>query len=145
MLRREFIASLAALAASPAMSKSKGLEPGLQLGPGAPFNRDDALERARALAAKPYAPRQKVHEDWLNLSYDEFRKIWFDTRNSLWEDTNLPQRLDVFKAGLYFPRPVEISVLSNGNAYPVEFDLGVFNKADDFPDVTIDDLSLIHI
>jgi glucans biosynthesis protein len=137
MLRREFLTTLAALAASPALAQTS--EPGLQLGEATPFTRDQIVERARALAAKPYEPRQMIPEDWRELTYDQYRKIWFDSRNALWEGTDRPQRVDVFPPGLYFPRPVEIYAVEGGAARPFAFDLDVFDRTDKFPDVTIDD------
>ncbi len=138
MLRREFLASMAALAAAtPALAE--GDEPGLQVGVGTPFDRDALVERARQMAAKPYELRQMIPQDWVDLSYDQYRKIWFDSRNGLWEGTGLPQRVDVFPPGLYFPRPVDISVVSGGKEFPLMFDMDVFDTTDKFPDVTIDD------
>lgn len=54
MLRREALASIAALAAIPSMSWAD--EPGLQLGAGNAFDSSTVADRARALAAQPYAP-----------------------------------------------------------------------------------------
>ena len=137
MLRRDFLTALAALAATPALAT--GDEPGLQLGDGTPFSRDALIDRARAMAAAHYSPRPTIPEDWRNLTYDQFRHIWFDSRNGLWEDTGLPQRVDVFPAGLYFPRAVDLHVVDRGQQRPIRFDMGVFDTTDDFPDLTVDD------
>ncbi|THH35981.1 glucan biosynthesis protein G [Aliishimia ponticola] len=137
MLRREFLMALAALAASPGLAQEN--EPGLQAGASTPFSRDDLMERARQMAQSEYTPRGEVPEDWRNLTYDQYRQIWFDSRNALWEGTALPQRLDVFPPGLYFPRPVEVHVVEGGEQRPLRFDMGVFDTTDQFPDLTIDD------
>ncbi len=137
MLRREFLATLGALAAAPALSQTD--EPGLQLGEASAFDRNALLTRAQKLAAKPYALRKRIPEDWRELTYDQYRKIWFDSRNGLWENTGLPQRVDVFPPGLYFPRPVEIHVVERDTQRPLTFDMSVFDTTDKFPDVTIDD------
>ena len=137
MLRRDVLHLLLGLAAAPRVAFATE-EPGLQTGNGVPFSRDTLLVRAKALAAAPYEPRQTVPQDWLNLSYDEYRNIWFDHRNALWEGSDRPQRVDVFPPGLYFPRPVEIHEVSNDVARPVLFDFGVFDTTDQFPDVTLD-------
>ncbi len=91
------------------------------------------------MAGKPYELRPQIPQDWRDLNYDQYRKIWFDSRNALWEGTGLPQRVDVFPPGLYFPRPVEIYAVQRGQARPFKFDLNVFDSTDKFPDVTIDD------
>lgn len=141
MLRRDVLKSLAALATAPtaALADAATTEPGLQRGAATPFTSELVRNRAQALAQKDYTPRAYVPESWQNLSYDQYRKIWFDGRNALWQGTEGPQRVDVFPPGLYFPRPVEINVVQDGQARPLLFDLGVFDSTDKFPDVEIDD------
>ncbi len=139
MLRRELLASLAALAASPALAGS-GAEPGLQLGQGAPFDPTDVIDRARALSRTAYQPPARVPEAWTALSYDDYQSIWFDTRNALWaHEMQTPLRLDVFSPGLYFPNPVDIAVIENGTARPVLCEFDVFDKTDKFPALPTDD------
>ncbi|WP_436398926.1 glucan biosynthesis protein [Roseobacter sp. S98] len=136
MLRRDVLKSLMAMAAVPSAALAE--EPGLQLGDGAPFDPQSVVDRARALAAEPYAPRPLIPESWRNLTYDQYRKIWFDSRNALWENSDTPQRVDVFPPGLYFPQAVEINVIDGGRSRPLAFDMGVFDTTDKFPDVEID-------
>ena len=136
MDRRSFLAMLTALAAAPLAAD----EPGLRtVGVPEPFSRDRLVARAQALAARAHVPRPQVPEDWRDLTYDQYRKIWFDARNALWQGTDRPQRVDVFPPGLYFPRPVAIHVVDHGSARPIAFDLEVFDRTDTFPEVTIDD------
>ncbi|MEL7166871.1 MAG: glucan biosynthesis protein G [Pseudomonadota bacterium] len=135
--RRSFLASLAALAAAPRVGRAE--EPGLQLGGGAPFAATDVTEMARERAMRPYEPRPLIPAPWRDLTYDQYRKIWFDSRNALWEGTDTPQRVDVFPPGLYFPRGVRTYVVEGDTARPLKFDMGVFDTTDKFPDVPIDD------
>ncbi len=137
MLRRDVLKSLAALAAVPTGALAS--EPGLQLGDAAPFDASIVLDRARAMAAQEYTPRPLIPESWRNLTYDQYRKIWFDGRNALWEGTETPQRVDVFPPGLYFPQPVEVHVVEDRTERLLKFDMGVFDTTDKFPDVEIDD------
>lgn len=136
MLRRDVLKSLAALAAVPAVSYAQ--EPGLALGDFQPFSRDALRQHAKALADTAYRPRPLIPESWRDLTYDQYRKIWFDSRNALWEGTNAPQRVDVFPPGLYFPQAVGINVVEDNQSRPLVFDLGVFDKTDKFPDVELD-------
>ncbi|MGC3938166.1 glucan biosynthesis protein [Roseobacter sp. EG26] len=136
MLRRDVLKSLAALAAVP--SAGFAAEPGLQLGDAQPFDAETVRMRAMELAQKDYMPRPLIPESWRNLTYDQYRKIWFDGRNALWEDSDKPQRVDVFPPGLYFPQAVEVNVVEDGTARPLAFDMGVFDTTDKFPDVEID-------
>ncbi|MEP2654630.1 MAG: glucan biosynthesis protein G [Sedimentitalea sp.] len=136
MLRRDALKALAALAVVPGASFAS--EPGLQLGDTHSFDATTVRARAKALAQADYAPRPTVPESWQNLSYDQYRKIWFDGRNALWAGSDKPQRVDLFAPGLYFPQPVEINVIDNGHARPIAFDMAVFDRTDTFPDVEID-------
>lgn len=139
MLRREFLASLAALAVAPRGAFAETAEPGLQLAEATPFTPSHVTDRARALAGQPYTPRPQIPEAWRKLTYDQYRKIWFDARNALWEGSDAPQRVDVFPPGLYFPQAVRINVVQGDQARPLKFDMGVFDKTDKFPDVPVDD------
>lgn len=138
MDRRTFLAAMAA-AAAVAPNGAAATEPGVQLGDPAKFSASDVVELARAKAAKPYAPRPLIPASWRDLSYDQYRKIWFDSRNALWENTDRPQRVDVFPPGLYFPRGVKMYAVEEGLARPFSFDLNVFDRTDKFPDVEIDE------
>ncbi|MEM9637093.1 MAG: glucan biosynthesis protein, partial [Pseudomonadota bacterium] len=89
MLRRDVLKSLAALAAVPAAGFAE--EPGLQLGDAQPFDATTVKARAKALAQADYVPRPLIPESWRNLTYDQYRKIWFDGRNALWEGSLKPQ------------------------------------------------------
>ena len=139
MLRREVLKSLLALAAMPVAAKAG--EPGLQTdgGRAMPFSMADVRARAASMASRPYRQRPMIPDDWVNISYDDYRGIWFDARNALYEGTETPVSVDVFPPGLYFPRPIEIYSVSDGVAAPVAFDLNVFDRTDQFPDLTIND------
>ncbi|WP_299871151.1 glucan biosynthesis protein [uncultured Sulfitobacter sp.] len=138
MIRRDVLKTLAALAAVPTAALAE--EPGLRLGDeGTAFDATTVRTRARAMAAEPYRPRPEIPESWRNLTYDQYRKIWFDARNALWENTDRPQRVDVFPPGLYFPQAVEVNVVEANTARPLRFDMGVFDTTDKFPDVEIDE------
>ncbi|SLN44076.1 glucan biosynthesis protein [Pseudooctadecabacter jejudonensis] len=137
MLRREFLASLAALAAAPALGQSSG---GLRLAEGAPFDPDDVIALARNLAARAYVPPVTVPAEWTEITYEDYVSIWFADRNALWNgEAETPLRLDVFAPGLYFPTPISLSVVEGGKARPLPFDLGVFDKTDKFPDLPVDE------
>ncbi|MEM6636742.1 MAG: glucan biosynthesis protein G [Pseudomonadota bacterium] len=139
MLRRDFLTSLAAIAAGPAWAADPS-EPGLKLGEATPFSAADVVAKAKALAERPYQEPQAVPPAWTDLSYEEYVSIWFDSRNALWTGADeIPLRLDVFAPGLYFPHPVGLAVVEAGQARPVLFDLNVFDKTDKFPDMPVDE------
>ncbi|MEM9317491.1 MAG: glucan biosynthesis protein G [Pseudomonadota bacterium] len=145
MLRREVLASILALAAGPLRAQGAGgsdlaAEPGLQLGTARPFAMGDVSRLARALADQPHIPPMPIPDAWTEISFDQYRKIWFDHRNALWEASGAePFRIDVFAPGLYFPNPIAIDIVEGDAARPLLFDMAVFDTTDQFPDLPIDD------
>ncbi|GGA31127.1 glucan biosynthesis protein [Neptunicoccus cionae] len=139
MLRREFIAGLAALAASPVLAQDAPPK-GLQLGAGVAFKADNVIDLARNLSKQAYKAPASVPEEWTQISYEDYQSIWFDNRNALWNNQeDVPLRLDVFAPGLYFPHPVEISIVENGVAAPLLFDMEMFGTTDKFPELPVGD------
>lgn len=141
MLRRDALKYLLALAGTPALPAwSAGTYPIPQFSDSAPFSPDALLNRVRAMAKAPYTPRAEVPEAWKNLTYDQYKSIWFrSNRSALWTDTDTPYRMDFFHPGLYFPRPVQINIVENGQAHRVAFDFALFDKTDNAPDLPIDE------
>ncbi|WP_139292063.1 hypothetical protein [Planktotalea frisia] len=70
MLRREFIASLAALVATPALGSEQ--QPQMQLGAPETFDVGTVKSIARSLAQSAYRAPQSVPEAWTNISYDQY-------------------------------------------------------------------------
>lgn len=138
MLRRDVLKALAALAALPAQAFAADAP--LRTGTPVSFDAQSVIARARAMAGAAYEPRPTIPREWQDLSYDQYRKIWFDTRNGLWENTPLPQRLDVFPPGLYYPQAIEVNIVEGGTASLLVFDLGVFDKTDQFPELPLNDV-----
>ena len=140
--RRDMMALSAAFAAFSGGAKAQDQrEFGMTFGDATPFSADMVRERAKALAAKPYVPPRQVPRAWQDLTYDQYRAIWFDTRNGLWRDTDRPAQVEFFAPGLYFPAPIAINVVDDDRATmrPVMFDLEVFDRTDMFPDLPIND------
>jgi periplasmic glucans biosynthesis protein len=108
---------------------------GMTLEPGLPFDADMVVDRARALAAAPYAPPPPVSDEWRSLSYDQFKGIWFDTRNALYRRTASAVQAEFFPAGLYFTSKIAINAVTGGQAHPVQFERRVFDMTDRFPDL----------
>ena len=102
------------------------------------FDRGTVLAMAQEMAGKPYKPRPQVPEDWRDLTYEEYKSIWFRHDAALWRGTDTPYNVDFFHPGLYFPRAIRIDTVENGAARPVPFDLEAFDRTDKVPDLTID-------
>jgi glucans biosynthesis protein len=135
--RREtltWLGALAALAATPAGAETQAPEVfGMTLGQPAAFTPDMVVAKARALAATAYAVPPSVPQGWLDLTYDQYREIWFDSRHSLWRGDGRAAQIEFFPAGLYFPQAVTINAVEAGQARQVLFELRNFDMTDRFP------------
>lgn len=103
-----------------------------------PFSTQTVVDLARDLAVRPYAERPRVPQDWLDLTYEHYKSIWFRHDRALWRGTDTPYEVDFFHPGLYFPHPVLVDVVENGMATPVPFDLSNFDRTDKVPDLSTD-------
>ncbi|MGB7263553.1 MAG: glucan biosynthesis protein G [Albidovulum sp.] len=140
MIRREFLAGLAALAASPmAHGQTLPTTPLAPAGTMTVFGPRTVPGLARALSVKDYVPRPDIPREWLDISYDDFSHIWFADRNALWNNTDAALRVDAFAAGLYAKQAVQISIVEGGHSQTLPFNLGVFDKTDQFPDMPVDE------
>ncbi len=128
--RRAFLASSTALAFAPAAYATGGETP---------FSRDDVIAMARDLASRDYAEREMVPQEWQDLTYQQYRSIRFRLDRALWYETETPFNVDFFTPGLYFPRTVKVSTVEDGMTKLVAFDLAMFDKSEDVPELPIDD------
>lgn len=131
--RRTALALMAAAAAS-----RTAAEP-MFVGDPTPFSEEMLIGMARDRAARAYVPPMQVPPEWANLTYDDYRHIWFPTRNALWNETDRPCRVDLLPPGLYFERPVALHVVEDEAARQIMFDLDLFDKSDQFPDLPTSD------
>ncbi|THD85828.1 glucans biosynthesis protein [Aliigemmobacter aestuarii] len=106
---------------------------GAVLGPSTPFDHEMIVTRARALAAAPYSSPPAVSQDWLDLSYDDFRGIWFDTRHTLFRGSPGSVQAEFFVAGLFFPHKIGLHAVDGNQSREVQFQLRLFDSTDKFP------------
>ncbi len=138
MLRREVLSLLAGTAAAAAQP---GWAAGLMAPPvidSRPFSLEALLQHARTQSAKDFTPRAEVPKAWQNLTYDQYKSIWFRHDRALWNHSDTPYRVDFFHPGLYFPHAVQINIVQDGAAHRLGFDFSLFDKTDQVPDLPID-------
>ncbi len=128
LTRRSFLASSTALAFAPVAWATGG---------DVPFDRADVIASARDLASRPYVPRAEVPQEWLDLTYEQYRSIRFRLDHGLWHGSDTPFNVDFFSPGLYFPRSVQISAVDGGMVQAVPFDPAMFNRAEDVPPLPV--------
>jgi periplasmic glucans biosynthesis protein len=134
--RRDTLSLLGALAAFGATGAAAETVPeraGMTLGVPAAFSPDMVVAKARALAAAAYVAPPTVPQGWLDLTYDQYREIWFDTRHTLWRKQGGAAQVEFFPAGLYFAQPITINAVEAGQTRQVMFELRTFDMTDRFP------------
>ncbi|OZA12357.1 MAG: hypothetical protein B7Y02_07455, partial [Rhodobacterales bacterium 17-64-5] len=131
--RRQCLAYLGGLAALGLLPAHAEEVTGLSFGPPATFSPETVVTRARALAAAPHAPLPAVDEGWLNMNYDAFRGIWFDTRHTLFRGQPGAAQAEFFVAGLYYPPKIAMNAVEGGLSRSILFELRTFDMTDQFP------------
>ncbi len=133
------LACMAAMGLRPAMSQTSADAlaevAGMTLGDPVPFDPVFMALHARAMAAKPYEAPPPVSQAWRDMTYDQFRNIWFDTRHTLWRGTKGAVQVEFFPAGLYFSSKIALNAVSGGRSRPILFEKRVFDTTDQFPDL----------
>lgn len=94
----------------------------------APAGFDTVAERARALAAKPYAPPRPIGNDKLAaLSYDDYRDIRYRPAAAWWREQQLPFELQFFHAGRGYAHAVELHEIVDGREQPLAVPKAAFD------------------
>jgi glucans biosynthesis protein len=87
-----------------------------------PFNLQKVIDRAKALASKPFQESGKNVPDVLaKLTYDQWRDIRFDNAKSLWASEKLPFVVRFFHPGFLYTRSVKIYEVEASGVRPVPF------------------------
>ncbi|MCY1346166.1 Glucans biosynthesis protein D [compost metagenome] len=128
-------AALAALGITPSVLAASRIK----LGEAQPFGFDALIERARALAAKPYAPPPSPPADVLSrIDYDAHGKIRFRTDDALFAKGPGQFPVTFFHLGTYFRTPVRMHVIERGKdgagrAREIVYDDAYFDMPADSP------------
>ncbi|TAG14770.1 MAG: glucan biosynthesis protein G, partial [Rhodobacterales bacterium] len=124
---------LSAIGLAPAWAEDAPEPAGMTLGSPTPFDPEMVIARARALGTAVYLPPPAVSQDWLDLSYDAFRGIWFDTRHTLFRGAPGAVQAEFFVAGLYFPHKIGLNAVEDGQSREIAFELRAFDTTEQFP------------
>jgi glucans biosynthesis protein len=73
---------------------------------------DGVAEIARKLAAEPFRAPQPIPDFLTSISYDDYRDIRFDTKQSFWRDGGNFQ-IQLIHPGLYYGHAVKINTLES--------------------------------
>ena len=120
--RRQFLGGLGAAGfATLAGTLARAQTPGRMA-----FNPDMVVQMARELAAKAYKPAPEVPEEWSNLTFDQYRDIRFNAEKPLWTEPGQRFQLQLLPSGYGYRRPVLLSLVENGEAFPLPFRMADF-------------------
>ena len=81
---------------------------------------DDIAAMAKKIAAEPFRQPQPIPEFLTALSYDDYRDIRFDTKQSIWRDSGNFQ-IQFIHPGLYFNQTVRINLIDGGASRTLPF------------------------
>jgi len=96
-------------------------------GPARSFGYDDVVGQAKALAKQPFdAESAKIPAELSALTYDSYREIRFRRDKAFWREGGSDFRLLPFHLGFLHNKPVQVHVISHGNAIPIPFATSLF-------------------
>ena len=101
---------------------------------GQPFSVEGLRDKARALAAAPYA-KPPAPPTMTGLSYDDYFRIRFRSEADLWKDGPTAFRAEFFPPAWLYPRPLPIYEIAAGLARPIAFDPAMFEIPGEHADV----------
>jgi periplasmic glucans biosynthesis protein len=87
---------------------------------GQPFSHDTVIQLARELAQEPYKEPEKAPKVLTDLDYSTYRKINFQPDAAIWGKSPTRFRIQLFAPGFLFKNLVDIDVVENGTALPVQ-------------------------
>ncbi len=100
------------------------------------FQFDRVIEMAETLSGKSFeSPKDLIPKFLLDLNYDQWRDIRFQTDQSLWRADNLPFEVQFFHAGAFYDLPVDIFIVDDQTETKVAFSPEMFDYGqNDFKD-----------
>ncbi|HSQ12653.1 MAG TPA: glucan biosynthesis protein G [Candidatus Deferrimicrobium sp.] len=89
------------------------------------FGFDGVAEMAKKLAAEPFRAPKPIPEFLTSLSYDDYRDIRFDTKQSFWRSAGNFQ-IQLIHPGLFYGHAVKINTIEGSGARPLPFSPSLF-------------------
>lgn len=89
------------------------------------------VEEAEKRSGKPYQPvKPQLREEFLELDYDEYRKMHWNPKLSLWAEDDLNFRLEFFHPGYLFKTPVQMNEFTGSHIQNIPFTSEFFEYGD---------------
>lgn len=99
-----------------------------------PFSFEWLKTRMQARATVPDTPPVPLDNFLENLTYDDYRNIYFRPAQSRWANEALPFHLQAFHPGWLFQDPVQVFEVAEGLARPLVFNTDDFEYRNDVAD-----------
>lgn len=90
------------------------------------FGYDDVVAKAKALANKPYEPRDKVPKFLQELGFVGLNKINFKNKKALWDGEKVPYEARFYHPGSFFVYPVAMNMVTDKGVKPIPFSRDYF-------------------
>lgn len=133
--RRTFLAGSLSLGVLPAFAPASGAATSklIDYGPASPFDFDTLIDKARALAAAPYKPPVNPDPELLqSIDFDAHWKIRYRD-DATFSPPGSDAEVQLFYPGRFFPEPVAIHVVEDGEARQILFENDYFTMPADSP------------
>jgi len=94
----------------------------------AAFNFEAVVEKAKQLAAAPFADSRNTAPEFLRrLDYDQWRDLRFKPDHALWRSASLPFNIQFFHPGFLYDRPVIVHNVEGDAAVRLDYDKNFFD------------------
>lgn len=99
-------------------------------GSGTPFTRQQVIDLARELAQKPFKPLPQAPAQLADMDYSAYRRINYQQDAAVWGDSPTRFSIQLFAPGFLYRDLVDIDIVENGRARPLEVDKNSFRVPD---------------
>ena len=94
---------------------------------GQPFSHDTVIQLARTLSHQPFKEPEKAPKVLTDLDYSTYRKINYQRDAAIWGKSPTKFRIQLFAPGYLFKELVDIDVVENGQAFPIQISESSFS------------------
>jgi glucans biosynthesis protein len=92
-----------------------------------PFARSTVADIARALAEEAYvAPDATLPPEFTDLTTEQYSAIAYRPEAAAWADAGLPFQMQLFHRGFAFTQPVEVAIVTDGQATHLSYNAELF-------------------
>ena len=135
--RRTALATAASIGSMPLLGllpEAFAAEPGLRFAEPEPFSYELLIERAKAMAARPYAPPPQPAPDVVRrIDYDVHGKLRYRPEYALFGDGPGVYPVTFQFVGGFFPKSVRMHMVDGGEAREIVYSPDYFTVTDDSP------------